>query len=207
LTHLGILPDPCAAGGPSILITLADAVRHFADQVTALKLIASLRWHDGVLCPHCASGAPTFLTSRQIWKCRAAGCRKQFSVRIGTIFEDSALGLHQWLACLWAIANNKDGIGSQRIAHALGITQKSAWFMRHRVRLAMQTRAFAAAQADRHYGVREAASVAAGISTAGESQASLERLAAFTRRLLAVPKVEIDREASAWLRARRRGTR
>jgi transposase-like protein len=188
--------------GRASIVTVADAVRHFADPQAALLFVASLRWPDGVRCPRCASVAPTFLASRPIWKCRAAGCRKQFSVRIGTIFEDSALGLHQWLACLWAIANNKDGIGSHRVAHALGITQKSAWFMRHRVRLAMQTHTFSTHEDSRARASAHASAVAT--SGTGEPQASLERLTAFTRRLLAVPKPEIDRKAREWARTRPR---
>ena len=187
------------------LATLADAIRHFADPRAALGLIASLRWPGGVRCPRCGSGGPALLSSRPVWKCRAKECRKQFSVRIGTILEDSPIGLHTWLAYLWAVASDKDRIGSHRAARAMGITQKSAWYMRHRIRLAMRTRAFAA-QDDSHGGFPLVASLAADAAITGEAQASLERLAAFTRRLLAVPKTEIDREASEWVRARRHVT-
>lgn len=120
--------------------TLLGAVRYFADPDVALTFLAGLRWPDGVDCPHCGGADPLFLKTRRIWKCRA--CRKQFSVKVGTVFEDSPIGLDKWLPCLWLIANCKNGISSYEVARALGVTQKTAWFMLHRVRLAMQTKTF-----------------------------------------------------------------
>jgi transposase-like protein len=102
--------------------------------------MVSLRWPNGVICPHCAATEPSFLSTRNIWKCKA--CHKQFSVKVGTIFEDSPLGLDKWLPCLWMIANCKNGISSYEVARALGVTQKTGWFMLHRIRLAMQTKTF-----------------------------------------------------------------
>jgi transposase-like protein len=123
--------------------TLIGAVRYFADPDVALHFLAGLRWPEGPVCPHCGSAeAPSFLKTRRIWKCRDADCRKQFSVKVGTVFEDSPIGLDKWLPCLWMIANCKNGISSYEVARALGVTQKSAWFMLHRIRLAMQTGTF-----------------------------------------------------------------
>lgn len=165
----------------------ADAILHLEDAHAALELVAALRWPDGVWCPHCSSRELSLLKSRHIWKCRARRCRKQFSVRIGTILEDSPISLQRWLSCLGAIANDEAGIRSRRLARALGVSQKSAWFMLHRVRLAIQTPAFAA-----HGDPRER------VPVADDVPASLERLKAFAARILAVPKVEIDQKAQEW---------
>jgi len=113
-----------------------EAVKYFADPETCIQFVASLRWADGeAVCPFCQSKENYFLKTRKIWKCKA--CRKQFSVKYNTIFEDSPLGLDKWLTGIWMIANCKNGISSYEIHRALGITQKSAWFMLHRIRLAM----------------------------------------------------------------------
>src|SRR5690348_7104481 len=126
---------------PVVTVTpnsLQDAIRYFSDPDAALEFVASLRWPTGVTCPHCEATEPMFLKTRRIWKCRK--CRKQFSVKVGTIFEDSAIGLDKWLPALWLIANAKNGISSYELHRALKVTQKTAWFMLHRIRLAMQTR-------------------------------------------------------------------
>lgn len=120
--------------------TLIEAVRYFADADLALAFMAELRWPNGPVCPHCDATEPSFLKTRRIWKCRE--CRKQFSIKVGTIFEDSPLGLDKWLPALWLLANAKNGISSYEIARALGVTQKTAWFMLSRIRLAMQTKTF-----------------------------------------------------------------
>jgi transposase-like protein len=125
---------------PSTPQTLIEAVRYFADVDIALAFVVALRWPAGVVCPRCAESRVSFLKSRRIWKC--LGCKKQFSVKVGTIFEDSAIGLDKWLPCVWLIANCKNGISSYEVARALGVTQKTAWFMLHRIRLAMQTGTF-----------------------------------------------------------------
>ena len=83
----------------------------------------------------CRDADPSFLSTRRIWKCKA--CKNQFSVKVGTIFEDSP-SARKWLLALWLIANCKNGISSYELARALGVTQKTAWFMNHRIRLAMQ---------------------------------------------------------------------
>jgi transposase-like protein len=117
---------------------LTDAVTYFADPDRALEFLVELRWPQGVTCPHCGAPEPSFLKSRRIWKCRAKPCRKQFSIKVGTIFEDSPLGLDKWLPALWLIANAKNGISSYEVARALGVTQKTAWFMLGRIRAAME---------------------------------------------------------------------
>jgi transposase-like protein len=127
---------------PAAPQTLAEAVRYFADPDLALQFVRDLRWPNGVACPYCNTGSPSFLKTRRIWKCRNAGCRKQFSVKVGTIFEDSALGLDKWLPALWMLANCKNGISSYELHRALKVTQKTAWFMLHRIRTAMRTRSF-----------------------------------------------------------------
>lgn len=123
---------------PNTPTCLADAVTYFADPDQALSFLVELRWPQGVSCPHCGTANPSFLKSRRIWKCRNRECRKQFSIKVGTIFEDSPLGLDKWLPALWLIANAKNGISSYEVARALGVTQKTAWFMLGRIRAAME---------------------------------------------------------------------
>ena len=119
--------------------TLVEAVRYFADPDAALTFMVQLRWPDGeVACPTCGSKAVIFLKTRRIWKCGADHERRQFSVKVGTIMEDSPMGLDKWLSAMWLLANCKNGISSYELARDLDITQKSAWFMLQRIRLAMQ---------------------------------------------------------------------
>lgn len=121
--------------------TLSEAIRYFADADRALAFVVQHRWPAGVGCPHCGDTSVAFLESRRIWKCR--GCRKQFSAKIGTIFEDSPLGFDKWLPALWMLANCKNGVSSYEVHRALGVTQKTAWFMLGRIRKAMQSKSFA----------------------------------------------------------------
>lgn len=116
--------------------TLQEAMIYFADKQNAIDFVIALRWSDGVTCPHCQSQDLYYVKTRYIWQCKS--CKKQFSVKVGTIFEDSALGLDKWLCAVWMIANAKNGISSYEIHRALGVTQKSGWFMLHRIRYAMQ---------------------------------------------------------------------
>lgn len=95
-----------------------------------------MRWPDGVECPVCDGKDIGYLSTRRVWKCRS--CKKQFSIKVGSLMEDSPLGLDKWLAAIWLIANAKNGISSYEIHRALGMTQKSAWFLLHRIRKAMQ---------------------------------------------------------------------
>ena len=120
--------------------TLVEAIRYFSDPDTCLAFMIPLRWPDGIRCPRCESESHTFIATRRLWKCKA--CKKQFSVKVGTIMEDSPIGLDKWLIAIWMIANAKNGISSYEIHRSIGITQKSAWFLLHRIRLAMQTGTF-----------------------------------------------------------------
>ena len=122
--------------------TLQQAITYFADPDNCLKFMVERRWPNGVECPTCGRKDVRFISTRRMWECRAAHVRKQFSAKVGTIFEDSALPLDKWLVAIWMIANCKNGISSYEVHRALGITQKSAWFMLHRIRLAMQTNSF-----------------------------------------------------------------
>jgi transposase-like protein len=123
--------------------TLLEAIRYFADPDVCLDFMVSLRWPDGrVKCPTCEREDVTFMASRSLWQCKAKHPKRQFSVKVGTIFEDSPIGLDQWLAVIWLIANAKNGISSYEIHRSVGVTQKSAWFMLDRIRLAMQTGTF-----------------------------------------------------------------
>lgn len=117
--------------------TLQEAVVYFSSEVNALEFMKVLRWPDGVVtCPACSSVETAFMASRSLWRCK--GCRKQFSAKVGTVFEDSPLSLCKWLPAVWVIVNAKNGVSSCELARSLGVTQKTAWFMLHRIRLAMQ---------------------------------------------------------------------
>lgn len=118
--------------------TLQEAVLYFADPDNSLNYLAGRRWPSGVTCPTCGSKDIGFIASRHMWQCKTRHPKAQFSVKLGTIFEDSPLGLDKWLPAMWMIASNRNGISSWELHRALGVTQKTAWFMLHRVRLAMQ---------------------------------------------------------------------
>ncbi|AIE85764.1 IS1595 family transposase [Fimbriimonas ginsengisoli] len=120
--------------------TLLEVVIHFADERTAWEYMRNRRWPNGVSCPRCECDRVHLIESRMIWRCN--GCRKQFSVKVGTIFEDSPIKLSKWIPAMWLIANAKNGISSYELHRALGVTQKTAWFMLHRIRLAMQQESF-----------------------------------------------------------------
>lgn len=120
--------------------TLLEAVQYFADPDRALDFVVHMRWPDGVSCPRCGSDSVGFISTRRIWRCK--GCKRDFSAKVGTIFEDSPIGFDKWLPAMWMIANDKNGISSYELHRALGVTQKSAWFVLHRIRLAMQTGTF-----------------------------------------------------------------
>ena len=116
--------------------TLHEAISYFSKGDNAFNLMVSRRWPNGVVCPHCESKDVTLIASRKVWQCK--GCRKQFSVKVGTIFEDSPIKLDKWLSAFWLITNAKNGISSCELHRALGVTQTTAWFMLHRIRLAIQ---------------------------------------------------------------------
>lgn len=119
--------------------TLQEAIIHFSDFENCKKLMVKLRWPNGVVkCPYCGSEKVTYLSKNRVWKCYTGHAKPKFSLKTGTIFEDSPLGLDKWLPALWLIANCKNGISSCELARDLGVTQKTAWFMAHRLRFAMK---------------------------------------------------------------------
>jgi len=120
--------------------TLQEAVTFFSDPQKTFDYAVLLRWPDSkVACPRCGAMEHSFISTRRIWFCK--GCKKQFTVKVGTIFEDSALGMDKWMIAVWMICNCKNGISSYEVGRALGVTQKTAWFMLHRIRIAMQSKA------------------------------------------------------------------
>jgi len=120
--------------------TLLEAVRFFTDLDICTQFMAAVRWPDGVTCPHCTATRNSFNKARRYWQCK--DCRKQFTIKTGSVMEDSPIGLDKWLPAIWMIVNAKNGVSSYEIHRALGITQKSAWFLLHRIRLAMQAKSF-----------------------------------------------------------------
>src|SRR5450759_5209298 len=118
--------------------TLQEAVIFFADPDNCLAYVAGKRWRDGVVCPTCGRDDVSYLENQRKWQCKSQHPKRQFSAKVGTIFEDSPLPLEKWLPVVWMVVNCKNGISSYEVARAIGVTQKSAWFMLHRIRLAMQ---------------------------------------------------------------------
>lgn len=118
--------------------SLMDAIRVFSDPKICLDVVAGAKWgSSGPVCPRCESKRLSFLKTRLMWKC--LDCQKQFSVKVGTIFEDSPVGLDKWLCAMWLVANCKNGVSSYEISRDLKVTQTTAWFMMHRIRYAMHT--------------------------------------------------------------------
>jgi|SRR5882724_1451102 len=122
--------------------TLQEAILYFGNPDNCLNYMIKHRWPEGVVCPTCGRTDATFLKNQRKWQCRSHHATRQFSAKTGTIFEDSPLGLDKWLMATWMITNCKNGISSYEIARDLGVTQKTAWFMLHRIRKAMQTGTF-----------------------------------------------------------------
>ena len=122
--------------------TLMEAVQFFSKDDNAFNFMVELRWPNGVCCPRCGGTDTGFISTRKTWECHSCTSKKQFSVKVGTIFEDSALPIAKWLAAIWMIANAKNGVSSYEIHRSIGVTQKTAWFMLHRIRLALQTGSF-----------------------------------------------------------------
>ena len=123
--------------------TLQQAVIYFSDFDRCQQFMIDIRWTDGkVKCPICGSASVSYLKNQRRWKCVEQHERRQFSLKVGTIFEDSPLGLDKWFVALWLVVNCKNGISSYEMARDLGITQKSAWHMNHRIRLALQEGSF-----------------------------------------------------------------
>jgi transposase-like protein len=123
--------------------TLLEAVRFFSDLDVAHEFFVNVRWPDGkVTCPHCGGTDVRYLASYRRYECKAKHPKRQFTVKVGTIMEDSPLGLDKWAAAFWLEVNAKNSISSYEVHRALGVTQKSAWFMLHRIRLAVQSKSF-----------------------------------------------------------------
>jgi len=119
--------------------TLQQAIQYFSDEQVCIDAVARMRWLDGPRCPDCLGDEaknPYYLKTQKRWKCRT--CRRQFSVKVGTIFEDSPIPLQKWLPALWMLTSCKNGISSWELHRALGVSQKTGWFMLHRLRLAMK---------------------------------------------------------------------
>ena len=118
--------------------TLQDAILFFANPDNCVAYMVAQRWPDGiVVCPTCGRNDVSWLAKQRKWQCKSKHVKRQFSAKVGTIFEDSPLGLDKWLMATWMITNCKNGVSSYEIARNLDVTQKSAWFMLHRIRVAM----------------------------------------------------------------------
>src|SRR5947208_7719823 len=117
---------------------LQQAINYFSDPDNCLNYLIARRWKDGVVCPVCDSKNVSFVPSRRVWQCKTRHPKSQFSVKVGTIFEDSPIGLDKWLCAMWMLANCKNGNSSWELHRALDVTQKTAWFMLQRIRLALQ---------------------------------------------------------------------
>jgi len=120
--------------------TLFETIEYFSDLDVATEFVAELRWPEGPVCPECGGKKHCYLRTRRLWKCKA--CKRQFSVKVGTIFENSPIGLDKWLTLIWMLANSKEEVSSYEIHDAIGVTQKTAWSMMHRIELAMHTGTF-----------------------------------------------------------------
>ena len=117
--------------------TLQEAIKYFSDESRTFEYMKCVRWADGkVNCPRCGSDKNSFVATRKIWHC--TGCKRQFSIKVGTVFEDSPIKFDKWICATWLIANAKNGISSYEIGRSIGVCQKTAWFMLQRIRLAMQ---------------------------------------------------------------------
>lgn len=118
--------------------TLKEAAVFYSTGDNAFNLLRSLRWPSGVSCPTCGTSEVQFLSTRKIWQCKNKHPKRQFSVKVGTIFEDSPIGLDKWFMAMWLVMNCKNGVSSYEIHREVGVTQKTGWFMLHRIRLAME---------------------------------------------------------------------
>jgi transposase-like protein len=122
--------------------TLREAILYFSNADNCLKYMVARRWPDGVICPTCGRADARFLANQRKWQCKSVHAKRQFTLKTGTIMEDSPIGLEKWLPAMWLICSAKNGISSYELSRALGITQKSTWFMLHRIRAAMKSGSF-----------------------------------------------------------------
>lgn len=125
---------------PGFPETLQQVILYFSDPDRALEFAVRMRWPEGVVCPRCDCDKVYFIASRRTWECK--GCKRHFSVKVGTIMEDSPIGLDKWLCAMWMLGSCKNGISSYEIARDLNVTQKTAWFLLHRIRLVIKSGSF-----------------------------------------------------------------
>jgi transposase-like protein len=122
---------------PAPPLTLDEAIAYFADPNRTRHYLVSKRWPQGIVCPHCGSKTVYFDSSRGGWECRTRHPKRRFTLKTGTMFEESRLGFDKWLPAIWLIANHPRA-SARRVAHTVGVTERSAWFLRQRIRLALQ---------------------------------------------------------------------
>jgi transposase-like protein len=122
--------------------TLQEAIVYFSNPINCRQYLVERSWPNGVTCPRCGSAKVAFLEKYNRWQCSNTHGKRQFTLKTGTIFEDSPLGLDKWLVAMWQVVNCKNGVSSYEIHRAIGVTQKTAWFMDHRIRLALQMGSF-----------------------------------------------------------------
>jgi transposase-like protein len=123
--------------------TLQQAIQHFTDPENCREFMVGMRWPDGIVrCPTCGKENPAWIAKARVYFCTGKHARQKFSLKVGTILEDSPIGLDKWFPAMWLLVNCKNGISSYELAKAIGVTQKSAWFMLHRIRYAMQNKSF-----------------------------------------------------------------
>lgn len=122
--------------------SLQEAIVYFSNPDNCIDYLAVRRWPAGVICPTCGSDKAKFSEKRRTWTCNKHHSKREFSIKIGSVCEDSAIGLDKWLTALWLLSNCKNGISSCELARDLNVTQKTAWFMLHRIRLALQDETF-----------------------------------------------------------------
>ena len=118
--------------------TLLEAVTFFSDPDRAHQYATMMRWPDGVACPRmgCGSVAVQYIKTRRAWRCKE--CQRQFTAKVGTVFEDSPIPFTKWMPAIWLLSSDRNGISSYELSRALHVTQRTAWFMLHRIRLAMR---------------------------------------------------------------------
>ncbi len=123
--------------------TLTQAIIYFSDPENCRRFMIAVRWSDGIVrCPQCGAEKVTYLEKARVYRCYGNHPKQKFSLKVGTVFEDSAIGLEKWWSAVWLVSNCKNGISSYELSRHLGVTQKTAWFMLHRIRLAMRTNSF-----------------------------------------------------------------
>ena len=123
--------------------TLQQAIQYFSDYENCREFMVMVRYEDGkVKCPYCGAEKVTYLKNARLYRCYGDHPKQKFSLKIGTVFEDSPIALEKWLPALWLLVNAKNGISSYELHRAIGVTQKTAWFMLHRIRLAMRNKSF-----------------------------------------------------------------